>query len=479
MAGASPRAPTAGPTRKATGPSDQPLYYIFDNLISDPAHPQTLYEADEAAGTAEIQKSTDGGASWTVTTSLATNSQVYSLSLLPTDPETLSTRRDRLAGAAGQHRRRYYVDCGEAADHRGGVNWLNPNAPATVYAGSPGYPTTPVVAPADDAFVAKFSPDGQTLDYLTYLGGIGNTEGLGIAVDSQGNAYVGGATVADGFPTTAGSVEPTTSDTAGKAIGFVTKLNPTGSALGVFDLRRGALNAIAVDGQGRAAATGFTNGGLKTTPSGFQTSAPDIQPGFVSQFSADGSALLYSSYLGSKLEFNDDSGAAIAYDSSGKLDVTGTAGTNFPTTAGAYQSTTPLNTAAFFAQIDPSVQGTASLTYATYLNGTDATAGDQSNGLGVVADSSGHAYIVGNTTRPTSPSRREPHRARSAATTPTRSVTRATASWRNSTPRLRATRRSCTALTLAARTATRPMPSRSTPTVSWSQPGPRSRPTSQ
>src|SRR5439155_4055838 len=79
-----------------------------------------------------------------------------------------------------------------------------------------------------DAFVTKLNPAGSALIYSTYFGGSGGEWGNWIAVDSQGNAYVTGATSSIDFPTTAGSFQPVF---GGVADAFVTKLNPTGSAL--------------------------------------------------------------------------------------------------------------------------------------------------------------------------------------------------------------------------------------------------------
>jgi len=46
----------------------------------------------------------------------------------------------------------------------------------------------------DDAFVAKVNPPGTVLVYCGYIGGSGNDEGNGIAVDRAGNTYVTGRT---------------------------------------------------------------------------------------------------------------------------------------------------------------------------------------------------------------------------------------------------------------------------------------------
>ena len=84
-----------------------------------------------------------------------------------------------------------------------------------------------------DAFVTKLNPTGSALVYSTYLGGSGNDDGYGIAVDSAGNAYVTGATGSTDFPTTPGAFQTTCNggNYCAKYDAFVSKLNPTGSAL--------------------------------------------------------------------------------------------------------------------------------------------------------------------------------------------------------------------------------------------------------
>ena len=52
-----------------------------------------------------------------------------------------------------------------------------------------------------DAFVAKVNAAGSALVYSTYLGGSGVDQGLGIAVDASGSAYVTGYTSSINFPT--------------------------------------------------------------------------------------------------------------------------------------------------------------------------------------------------------------------------------------------------------------------------------------
>src|SRR5262249_40913215 len=56
--------------------------------------------------------------------------------------------------------------------------------------------------PCPDAFVTKLNAAGTAALYSTYLGGSSGDFGIGIAVDSAGNAYVTGETESTDFPTT-------------------------------------------------------------------------------------------------------------------------------------------------------------------------------------------------------------------------------------------------------------------------------------
>jgi photosystem II stability/assembly factor-like uncharacterized protein len=117
------------------------------------------------------------------------------------------------------------------------------------------------------------------LSYSTFLGAGGNEHAFGIAVDSQGSAYVTGSTDVSRFPTTAGAFQ-TTSDFGGA---FVTKLDPTGSSLVYSTYLTGSGGStgtsIAVDSAGNAHVTGSTSAtdfpivnGLKTSATFFKTS---------------------------------------------------------------------------------------------------------------------------------------------------------------------------------------------------------------
>src|ERR1019366_5431218 len=115
------------------------------------------------------------------------------------------------------------------------------------------------------AFVAKINATGSALVYSTYLGGSGDAGGNSIAVDSAGNASVTGGTYYGDFPTTPGAFQTVCNGGAGcsnYSAAFVTKINPTGSAL-VYSTYLGGSGddggtGIAVDSAGNTYVTGNT-----------------------------------------------------------------------------------------------------------------------------------------------------------------------------------------------------------------------------
>jgi hypothetical protein len=262
------------------------------------------------------------------------------------------------------------------------------DAYVTGYTTSPNFPTQNSIDPYYDlsymAFVTKFNATGTAQVYSSYLGSGGMTYSNAIAVDGAGNAYVTGLTNSNTFPTTPGAFQ-----TASGGV-FVTKLNPTGSAL-VYSTRLGGNvgeegNGIAVDSTGRTYVTGWTEStNFPTTSGAFQTT-----PGgaFVTEFNASGTALVYSTYLG----LGADQADAIALDGAGEAFVTGYSNGILPTTPGAFQTT---GAGVFVTKLNAA--GTA-LVYSTFLGyyGGDV-------GYGIAVDGAGDAYVTGNAPSSTFP----------------------------------------------------------------------------
>jgi uncharacterized protein (TIGR03437 family) len=274
------------------------------------------------------------------------------------------------------------------------------------------------------AFVTKFSPDGSSLVYSTYLGGSVNDEGYAIAVDSSGSAYVTGETNSPDFPATAGAYQPVN---VSNISAFVTKLNSTGTALVYSTFLGGHSNAyataIAVDSAGRAYIAGDENNQCTASSNqvcfpttsgaviGGNQTASSAQYAFVAAFDPTGAHLLYSTAFGS-LDFKcangcgDTYGTGVAVDANGYFYLVGaTQDGMLPTTAGAYQTsgapeypTGSLLEAwrGYVAKLNPVTSpGGASLAYATYLGGHTANLGDFISGITI--DSASNAYIVGYT----------------------------------------------------------------------------------
>ncbi len=195
-----------------------------------------------------------------------------------------------------------------------------------------------------DAFVAKFNAAGSALVYSTYLGGSSMNEAYGIAVDGAGNAYVTGTTTSSDFPTTPGALQTTA---AGGAT-FLTKLNAAGTAL-IYSTYLGTVSA-GVDGYGiavDAAGNAYVSR---------DTSTLLVSDIFVAEVNAAGTGLLYSTSLGGR---SYDSVRGLALDGAGNVYLTGyTESTNFPT-QNPIQATSGGDTYdAFVAKINFSVAAT-------------------------------------------------------------------------------------------------------------------------
>jgi hypothetical protein len=191
-----------------------------------------------------------------------------------------------------------------------------------------------------DAFVAKLAPDGSALAYSTYLGGAGAEGGAGIVVDGEGNAYVTGATHSTDFPVLR-ALQP--SSGGGFTDAFVTKVNAAGSAL-VFSTYLGGDDEdrgyrIGLDGGGRVYVTGFTLSPDFPTRNALQAEQGGDVDGFAALYNRDGSALVYSTYLGGAAM---DTATAIAVDDAGNASIAGiSASQDFPTSRQAH---TPYDT---------------------------------------------------------------------------------------------------------------------------------------
>ncbi|MGA7620068.1 SBBP repeat-containing protein, partial [Candidatus Binatus sp.] len=252
-----------------------------------------------------------------------------------------------------------------------------------------------------DAFVTEISSTGTALLYSTYLGGSSIDEGISIAVDGIGAAYVTGETLSSDFPTTIGP------GFGGVGNAFVTKLGANGSLafsryLGGSSLDLGLGIALA---QGCSAncnpyVVGRTNSSdFPTTTGVYQQTSAATQSGFVTQLSSDGSTLIYSTFLGGPpnppFDFYGQATRGIAVDGAGDAYVTGgTLDTGFPVTSGAAQTTFGGAVDCYVTKLNPTA--TAPLLYSTFLGGS-GTEDCWSIALLPGCSSNCNAYVNGST----------------------------------------------------------------------------------
>lgn len=244
-----------------------------------------------------------------------------------------------------------------------------------------------------DAFVAKIDPSGSGLVFCGFLGGSNDDGGAGIAVDSSGYVYVCGYTRSTDFPVYGGPQITPGANISLTGDGFISKINPTGTAL-VYSgylggSRADVANSVAVDSTGRAYLCGTTESSDFPARIGPDTSHNGLKDAFVCRVAASGISLDWSGFIGGTA---DDIGSWLALDSSGNVYLTGytssTQGQFFPVRNGPYL-THKGGLDAFVAKI---ASAGNSIIYCGYIGGT----GDD-YGAGVAVNQTGEAFIAGFT----------------------------------------------------------------------------------
>lgn len=372
---------------------------IITSVVIDPANTQTIYTGHGSQG--GINKSTNGATSWTPLTNgvpsfqinamaatstgvyaavsnngiikttnggtnwTGTNTGLWSNSILvlvrhPSDPSTLFAAGSNSfsvndafvtklnASGSGLLFSTLLGGTGEDVGNDIAVDGSG-NIVVAGQTNSSNFPVANAVQPTktdtcSDGFVTKFNPAVPSFVFSSYLGGNQCDFANGVTTDTSGNVYVTGTTSSSNFPTL-NAFQPALAGTF-PSDAFVTKL--TGAGALSYSTYLGGSNgsetgyAIAVDASGNAYVTGLTQS------TDYPTLNP-IQPlngsgfgidVFLTKLNSQGSALVYSTYLGGQ---GSDVARGIALDSANNVYITGsTDSLEFPLTEGSLRTRSPV-----------------------------------------------------------------------------------------------------------------------------------------
>ena len=278
---------------------------------------------------------------------------------------------------------------------------LGPNGKVYIagWTDSPDFPTTPGVLQEDhsgfvgiDGFVARLSADGSNLEVATLYGGIGDDYVWALDVNSKGETFVSGFTNGGDIPTTSGAFDETFNGAQGFADLFVFRLNADMSQL-IYSTYVGgneseSAMSIAINDQDEAFVTGEVNSpNFPTTPGAFQDYRLGISSSaFALRLSADGSRLIYSTYIGGT---RADHGESLTINENNEAYITGrTQSFDWPTTSNAIDSTWNGGDDVFIAKV--SADGTQ-LLYNTYFGDTLREVGSD-----IALDRNGNIFVTGH-----------------------------------------------------------------------------------
>lgn len=311
----------------------------------------------------------------------------------PTDPQQYDIFYSTFLDGSG-----ISIGYGVAVEPSTGITYIAGATTASDFPSTPGA-FDPFHNGQWDAFVVQLSSQGDSLGFATFIGGDRDDFAHTIALDQSGFVYVAGQTFSSDFPTTEGAydTEPNGSEDI-----FVLKLNPQGSALAYSTLVGGSGSdvpwSVAVDTLGQAFVAGSTlSDSFPTTPGALQGTHGGDRDAFVLKLQADGSDLIYSTYLGGN-GFDEILGLELAPGFAGGAFavVAGlTYSQDFPATLGAFDTERDGPTDAFLARIDA---GGSNLVFSTFLGGSSGE-----GAYGLALDDAGFHYVSGHTSSPDFP----------------------------------------------------------------------------
>jgi hypothetical protein len=313
---------------------------------------------------------------------------------------------------------------GEGADAIALDTASPPNIYVTGFTGSPDFPPSTAVPPfmagppasaatGGAAFITKLAPTASgtaQLAYSSYLGGDTFDEGHSVAVDATGNAYIAGETISTNYPTAGTQISTGLTSPAGNA--FLTVINTTTTGALIYSTYLGGSGpgsnflgfgdiayGVTVDATSHA----YVVGG--TTSTDFPTAGTAIAGSAACGVNTNGSAFLsvinttagtlgYSHCLSgntAEVAFGVSLGTGVPAVVTQVAYITGsTASSNFPHTVGAIPPPANVTQGVVFVSLVNPLTGT--LQYSTFFGGTASDSGNS-----ITSDSSGNAYVTGET----------------------------------------------------------------------------------
>lgn len=231
------------------------------------------------------------------------------------------------------------------------------------------------------------------LVFSTFLGGSGDDQAFGVAVDAQGCVYVSGQTTSTDFP----SAGTQRNRNSGGFDVFVSKFSATGREL-LYSTYLGGNNNdrgfhLAVDTNGCAVVVGQTFSIDYPISKPFQPNyGGGDRDGFITKLSPDGASLVFSSYAGGS---GSDDLTCVAIDPAGNIYAGGdSSSTNFPVLK-PFQGTNHGNFDSVALRLTPA----GVPVYATYLGGS----GPYDSTIGIAVNEAGEVFFAGYTSSPDFP----------------------------------------------------------------------------
>ncbi len=225
-----------------------------------------------------------------------------------------------------------------------------------------------------DAFAAKLSPNGALL-WSTFLGGKGNDEGLGIAVDGTGNVYVAG--------TSDNSWRSPVHPYSAQEDAYAAKLSPNGTLLWSTFLGGSGHDwgrAVAVDGNGNVHVSGQSDATWGSPVRPFTYPPSGWQDAFAAKL-GPGGELDWNTFLGGN---GEDTGHGIAVDGTGNVYVVGDSSGTWAEWGAPVRPYSDAD--AFAVKLSP----VGDLSWNTFLGGAGVDGGNA-----IALDGDGNVYMAG------------------------------------------------------------------------------------